>query len=345
MNEIVLETQNLTKRYNGLTAVDDLSLEFYQGEVFGLLGPNGAGKTTSISMICGLLEPDDGKVLIQGKPIHGGDVEVRARVGICPQEVILWEKLTCLEQLEFVGEMYNVPRKIAWQRGAELLDILGLAEKANQLASKLSGGMQRRLNLALALVHDPEILMLDEPEAGLDPQSRVLVREYVRSLARKKTIILTTHNMDEADRMADRVAIIDHGKLLVLDTPETLKRSIGAGDVLDLEIKDITEKQALVALGEVLPKSMLLRGGAADEAISSSSSMGLLCQAEWINEVQLGSTVRNEVITVRGPNIVDQIPAIIESVKATGGQVGEVHLRANTLEDVFISLTGRGLRQ
>jgi len=345
MNEIVLETQNLTKRYNGLTAVDDLSLEIYQGEVFGLLGPNGAGKTTSISMICGLLEPDDGKVLIQGKPVHGGDVEECARVGVCPQEVILWEKLTCLEQLEFIGEMYNVPRKNARQRGAELLDILGLIEKSNQLASTLSGGMQRRLNLALALVHDPEILVLDEPEAGLDPQSRVLVREYVRSLAREKTIILTTHNMDEADRMADRVAIIDHGKLLVLDTPEALKRSIGAGDVLDLEIKDITEKQALVALGESLPKSMLLRGGAADEAISSSSSMGLLRQAEWTNEVRLGSTARNEVITVRGPNIVDQIPAIIESVKAAGGQVGEVHLRANTLEDVFISLTGRGLRQ
>ena len=245
MPETVIQTHKLTKRYNGLTAVDDLSLEIHKGEVFGLLGPNGAGKTTSISMICGLLQPDAGEVLIQGQPVHGDDVEVRSRVGVCPQEVILWEKLTCLEQLEFVGEMYSVPRKVSRQRGGELLETLGLTEKADQLASTLSGGMQRRLNLALALVHDPEILVLDEPEAGLDPQSRVLVREYLRSLAHQKTIILTTHNMDEADRIADRVAIIDHGKLLVLDTPEALKRSIGEGDVLELEVRQISAEKAL----------------------------------------------------------------------------------------------------
>jgi ABC-2 type transport system ATP-binding protein len=340
MNEIVLQAKNLTKRYAGITAVGDLSLEIYQGEVFGLLGPNGAGKTTSISMICGLLKPDDGKVFIQGKPVYGGAGDVRTRVGVCPQEVILWEKLTCLEQLEFIGQMYNVSRKTARQRGTELLKTLGLSEKASQLASTLSGGMQRRLNLALALVHDPEILVLDEPEAGLDPQSRVLVREYVRSLAREKTIILTTHNMDEADRIADRVAIIDYGKLLVLDTPVALKRSIGAGDVLDLEIKGISEEQALAAVAESIPALTLLREvftmDKHDEAIPPLSKLGLPHSA---------GSVRNNVITVRAPNIVDQIPAIIEIIRGTGGQVGEVHLRTNTLEDVFISLTGRGLRQ
>jgi len=335
MNEVVIQTQGLTKRYDGLTAVDGLSLEIHQGEIFGLLGPNGAGKTTSIGMICGLLQPDAGQVLIQGQPVHGSDVEVRARVGVCPQEVILWEKLTCLEQLEFIGEMYAVPRKIAHQRGAELLETLGLAEKAKQLASTLSGGMQRRLNLALALVHDPEILVLDEPEAGLDPQSRVLVRDYVRSLAREKTIILTTHNMDEADRMADRVAIIDHGKLLVLDTPETLKRSIGEGDVLELEIKKISTEQALAAIAEALQNLTSLQGGIADEAISSSRNRLL----------RSASFARNDIIVVRSPNIVDHLPIIITAIQSAGGQIGEVHLRANTLEDVFISLTGRGLRQ
>ena len=311
MPETVIQTHQLSKRYNGLTAVDDLSLEIHQGEVFGLLGPNGAGKTTSISMICGLLQPDAGEVLIQGQPVHGGDVEVRSRVGVCPQEVILWEKLTCLEQLEFVGEMYSVPRKIARQRGEELLETLGLTEKKSQLSSTLSGGMQRRLNLALALVHDPEILVLDEPEAGLDPQSRVLVREYLRSLARQKTIILTTHNMDEADRMADRVAIIDHGKLLVLDTPEALKRSIGEGDVLELEVRQISVEKVLAPISAIIP----------DVSVS------------------------NGRLTLRARGIADLLPKILDSIQDAGGQVGEVHLRANTLEDVFISLTGRGLRQ
>src|SRR5512145_3260498 len=146
----VLQVEHLTKRFATLTAVDDLSLDVHAGEIFGFLGPNGAGKTTSISMICGLLKPDSGRVLVDGKPVLGGSADVRARVGICPQEAILWEKLTCLEQLEYVGEMYGVPRKIARQRAVDLLDTLGLAAKANTTAGKLSGGMKRRLNVALA---------------------------------------------------------------------------------------------------------------------------------------------------------------------------------------------------
>jgi ABC-2 type transport system ATP-binding protein len=330
---IVLQTQNLTKRYNGLTAVDDLSLEVYQGEIFGLLGPNGAGKTTSINMMCGLLAPDEGQAIIQGIPVHGGDVDVRARVGVCPQQAIFWEKLTCIEQLEFIGEMYNVPRKIARQRGNELIDILGLGDKRDKLASTLSGGMQRRLNLALGLVHDPEILVLDEPEAGLDPQSRVLVREYIRSLARQKTVILTTHNMDEADRMSDRVAIIDHGVLLVLDTPEALKRTVGEGDVLELEVKGITAEQALAAIGNTIPITSL-RTPAGGEAIAPVDA-----------DCFVAGAPRNNVVTIRARGIVEQIPVIIETIQGAGGQVGEVHLRANTLEDVFIALTGRRLRE
>ncbi|MBC8496501.1 MAG: ABC transporter ATP-binding protein [Chloroflexi bacterium] len=257
MNEVVLQAHGLTKRYGTLTAVDDLTLDVHQGEVFGLLGPNGAGKTTSISMICGLLEPDSGDVSIHGMPVHGGKFDAHTRVGMCPQETILWEKLTCIEQLEFIGEMYAVPRIVARQRGEELLELLGLSEKREKLSATLSGGMKRRLNLALALVHDPEILVLDEPEAGLDPQSRVLVREYIRSLAQQKTIILTTHNMDEAERMADRVAIIDHGKLLVVDTPEKLKRNIGKGAVLELEIKGISTDQALATIKPDFPQAKL----------------------------------------------------------------------------------------
>jgi ABC-2 type transport system ATP-binding protein len=312
MNDIVLQTEHLTKRYGSLIAVDDLSLEVHEGEIFGFLGPNGAGKTTSISMMCGLLKPDAGRVLIHGKPVHGGAPEVRARIGVCPQETVLWEKLTGLEQLEFIGSLYGVPPRTARQRGGALLETLGLSGKANVLAGKLSGGMKRRLNLALALVHDPEILALDEPEAGLDPQSRVLVREYIRSLARRKTVILTTHNMDEAERLADRVAIIDHGRLLVVDTPEELKRTVGEGDVLEVDLGSLSEPEFASAIAK-----------------------------RFFADV---STV-NHTLTVRGRGLIERLPELLGALRTAGVKTSDVRLRANSLEDVFLSLTGRRLRE
>jgi len=315
----VLQTQSLTKHYGSLTAVQDLSLEVHEGEVFGLLGPNGAGKTTSISMMCGLLRPDSGQVVIHGKPIADGDADVRARVGVCPQNIVLWGQLTCLEQMVFIGEMYGMKRKAVTQRSEQLLEELDLAEKRDQRARTLSGGMQRRLNLAMALVHDPEILVLDEPEAGLDPQSRVLVREYVKSLARRKTIILTTHNMDEAERMADRVAIIDHGKLLTLDTPEALKRTVGEGDVLEIETGE----------GPVLSEVE----GSVGSALSVVAKIA----------PQVSST--NHTLVIRARGVVELLPAILDTLRSVDAHPGEVRLRANSLEDVFISLTGRRLRE
>ena len=317
MPTTVLQTEYLTKRYGALTAVDNLSLEVHEGEIFGFLGPNGAGKTSSINLMCGLLKPDAGRVLIHGQAIHGGDPQVRARVGVCPQETILWEKLTGLEQLEFIGSLYGIPPRTARQRGSILLEALGLSSKAGQLAGKLSGGMKRRLNLALALVHDPEILVLDEPEAGLDPQSRVLVREYIRSLARRKTVILTTHNMDEAERLADRVAIIDHGRLLVVDTPEALKRTVGEGDVLEVDF-----------LEDASPGSF--------SPVSASA-----IAARFFAHV---STV-NLTLTVRGHGLIERLHELLEALRAAGMTTSAVRLRANSLEDVFISLTGRRLRE
>jgi ABC-2 type transport system ATP-binding protein len=304
----VLQARSLSKRYGELTAVDDLSLEVYEGEVFGLLGPNGAGKTTSINMICGLLKPDAGQVTIRGEVITNGDASIRRRVGVCPQNIVLWGQLTCLEQMQFIGEMYAMPGRAAHQRGVELLKDLDLVEKKDKLARTLSGGMQRRLNLALALVHDPEILVLDEPEAGLDPQSRVLVREYVKS---QKTIILTTHNMDEADRMADRVAIIDHGRLLIADTPEALKHTVGEGDVLEIELAGNSVAEALGALKPIVPQA----------------------------------SATNHTLVIRARGVVEQLPLILEALHSVNAHPGEVRLRANTLEDVFLSLTGRRLRE
>ncbi len=317
MSTVVLRTEGLTRRYGDLIAVNDLSLEIREGEVFGFLGPNGAGKTTSINMMCGLLKPDAGRVLIHDKPVENGATEVRARVGVCPQEIVLWERLTCQEQLEFIGQMYGVPGRIARQRAERLLDDLDLSEKRHKQARTLSGGMQRRLNLAMALVHEPEIVVLDEPEAGLDPQSRVKVREYIQRLARSKTVILTTHNMDEAERLADRVAIIDHGQLLVVDTPDALKQRVGEGDVIEIGL-----------------------AGQPDDAVIQQARTALQAVAEGVVYSQ-----GQDVLVVRALNGVGHLPVVLNALEAAGLQAGDVRLRENTLEDVFIELTGRRLRE
>ena len=313
MTEVVLRTENLTRRFGDLVAVDGLSLEVREGEVFGLLGPNGAGKTTAISMMVGLLAPDAGRTLIHGNPVDAGSADVRANVGVCPQEIVVWRELSCLEQLVFLADMYGVPRGEARGRAEALLDRLGLLDRARSLARTLSGGMQRRLNLALALIHDPDIVVLDEPEAGLDPQSRLLVREYIQSLARHKTVILTTHNMDEAQRLADRVAIVDRGKLLVVDTPERLVQQVGQGDVLELELPPEADRESAVA------------------AVS-----GLVDEATLLN---------GHALVLRAQGLVARMPALLDALSAAGARPREVRLRENTLEDVFIALTGRRLRQ
>jgi ABC-2 type transport system ATP-binding protein len=222
MIPIKIEAVNLTKRFGEQLAVDHICLQVNPGEILGFLGPNGAGKTTAIRMFCGLLRPDEGEVLFNGLPLHSLP-NGKSMLGMCPQENVHWERLTCLEQMMFIGEMYDLSRRDARDAGKQLLEQLGLTAQSDKQARRLSGGMKRRLNIALALVHDPAVLILDEPEAGLDPQSRLLMREFIRNLAGTRTIILTTHNMDEADRLSSRVAIIDAGKILMVDTPENLK--------------------------------------------------------------------------------------------------------------------------
>ncbi len=317
----VLQTEGLTKRYGSLTAVNDLTLHVYEGEVFGLLGPNGAGKTTTINMLCGLLKPDAGRVLLHGRLVNGGDEDARLGVGMCPQDIVLWERLTCFEQLVFIAQMYGLDSRSARRNAERLLEELDLVEKRNKQARTLSGGMQRRLNLGMALVHDPGLVVLDEPEAGLDPQSRVKVREYIQSLARRKTVILTTHNMDEAERLTDRVAIIDHGRLLVLDTPQALKQRVGAGDVLEISLA-----------GRVAPQ---------DAQRLETGLRSLLGQAAS----QIRVDPQSGTLTVRALHAVGELPAILEAITQAGLQPGEVRLRENTLEDVFIQLTGRRLRE
>lgn len=234
----VIICENLTKSYGSARALNSLNLEVMQGEIFGFLGPNGAGKTTSINIICGLLRPDGGRVSILGSDLRQNR-DLRLRIGLCPQENIFWPKLTGLEQLQFMARMYGMGFKNSRKRGEKLLDDLGLGEKTTKKSSDWSGGMKRRLNIALALIHDPEILILDEPEAGLDPQSRVMIRDYIKSCVPRKTILLTTHNMDEAERMSNRVGIIDNGSMIAVGTPQELKKSVDG----EMEIKELVIRQ------------------------------------------------------------------------------------------------------
>jgi ABC-2 type transport system ATP-binding protein len=314
--ETVLQMKGIAKRYGDTVAVDGLSLDVHEGEVLGLLGPNGAGKTTTIRIACGLLKPDRGTVFLHGRSVCGGRLDVRLRIGLSPQQNILWGSLTCLEQLLFTGDMVGMPRRTSRERSLALLGLLGLSDKKDKTAKTLSGGMQRRLNLALALVHDPDLVVLDEPESGLDPQSRVLVRETIRSLARRKTVIVTTHNMDEADRVADRIAIIDRGRLLVSDTPEALKRTVGDGDVLEIDFPGARDERLQKALEAVRPM--------APDAVLSGPVLA---------------------VRVKGTRAADLLLSAFHALRQEGIEPGEVRIRPNTLEDVFLSLTGRRLRE
>ena len=310
----VLRLRNLSKAFGEVKAVDGLSLDVFPGEIFGFLGPNGAGKTTTIRMMCGLLRPDSGSVEIAGRGEPSRPSFRKESIGLSPQSVIVWESLTCREQLEFMGSMYGLDGPTSRRRSLELLEAFGLQEKRNKLGKTLSGGMQRRLNIALALVHEPEILFLDEPQAGLDPQSRVLVRELIRRLAPRTTVILTTHDMEEAEKLSDRVCILDHGRLLVLDTVAGLKRRLGQGDLVEVEI------------AEDIRQSLL-------PYVPSPGRPGP------------GLGFQGGILRLVPDEAAEVLPRILQVIKDRGLHLLNLRIRQKTLEDVFIHLTGRGLRE
>ncbi len=280
------------------------------------MGPNGAGKTTSIRMMTGLLKPTSGTIMIEGEEIETVSERVKRNMGVSPQDIVVWELLTCRENLLLVADMYGVARKVSGPRATELLEAMNLTEKRDVLAKNLSGGMKRRLNLAMALIHDPETIVLDEPITGLDPQSRLMVSDFIRSLGEDdgKTIILTTHLMEIADQMSDRVAIIDHGKLLVLDTPDQLKKTVGKGDVVEISLND---------------------NG------SNGQTIQMLEEMDGMQEV---NEIRGK-ITLRALNALNMLPEIVSSLQRMKAEILSLSLRSNSLENVFITLTGRGLRE
>jgi ABC-2 type transport system ATP-binding protein len=317
MNERAeISTSSLTKSYGDFTAVDHLSIAARNGELLALLGPNGAGKTTLMRMLAGFLKPTQGTITILGQTGSGIRPKMRRHVGYCPQRLIIWQDLTCLEQLRYQADMFCIPRKRGKERALALLEILGLAKKANALAAHLSGGMQRRLSLALAMVHDPPIYILDEPEAGLDPQSRILVRDRIRAQSRDlgKTVLLSTHDMEEAERLAERVAIIDRGKLLAVDTPKFLIHKHGKTRLLE------------ISLGA-------LPGHRIDAAFTALKKLGAPIRR---HEEHLTLDAED------GAELMRPVRTILAKISV---EPREIRLRRRTLEDVFIDLTGKGLRE
>jgi len=309
MTATALATHGLARAFGTVRAVDGLDLEVRQGEVYGLLGPNGAGKTTTIRMLAGLLRPTAGRIEVLGQPLSPDRPQARRLVGLCPQENVLYPDLTARENLAYVAGLYGVRGPDRRRRADALLERLGLAEKADARASALSGGMKRRLTVATALVHDPPVVVLDEPEAGLDPQTRLLVRAFLAELKSEKTVVLTSHNMDEVERVADRVAIVDHGRLLALGTPRELTQRLGER----LEVQ--------LSRGDPGTVAADLRA-AGFEARAASRG-----------------------VEVRGVGLAPRVAAALAVAAKSGAEVEDLCLRGGTLEDAFIELTGRGLRE
>lgn len=264
----MIHVETLSKSYGPLRAVDESSFEVRKGELFGLLGPNGAGKTTTIAMICGLLKPDAGTVILNGLDIQESPIQVRQQMGVVPQEVAVYEELSCRENLRFWGNLYGLTGADLQKATDEILERVGLADRAKDKVKKFSGGMKRRLNMAIGLIHKPSIVLLDEPTVGIDPQARINILDVVREIAAAGTTVLyTTHYLEEAEDLCARVAIMDHGKILALGTVPELAKIAGDGDVLsirgsftidqieqhlvdrkDLTILNLVENHAVVAL-------------------------------------------------------------------------------------------------
>ncbi|MDQ1307373.1 MAG: type transport system ATP-binding protein [Actinomycetota bacterium] len=318
--EPILRLEAVRRTFGTVTAVEGLDLEVAEGELFGLLGPNGAGKTTAIRMVCGELPCDSGRILLRGQVLRS-DTAHRHLVGWCPQEIVIWKQLGCLEQLTLIGRLYGMNRVAASHRGLDLLTELGLDNQRATLGGNLSGGMQRRLNIALALMHDPPLVILDEPGAGLDPAGRVLVRRLIRSLARNRTVLLTTHEMDEAERLCDRIAIMDHGVLLAHDTVDGLRRTTGGEQIIELRF--------------ATPEP----GNAPSGRTSAERAAEQLIAMNGFHLRHHGAT-----LTIGCADPPSALPAVLQRLAEVGLSPDEIRLRQPSLEDVFLHLTGEKVR-
>ncbi|HBG46093.1 MAG TPA: ABC transporter ATP-binding protein [Deltaproteobacteria bacterium] len=310
-----VEIKELVKRYGTLTALDRVSFSIEEGECFGLLGPNGAGKTTLIRILTTLLKPTSGNALVMGNDAVSDPKAVRSAIGVVPQAMTSDLDLTGFETMDIYARFYGLSRNERKGRIDEILSLVELKERAGDLVATYSGGMRRRLEIARGLVHRPGILILDEPTIGLDPQSRHVVWELLEKFrkADRLTILLTTHYMEEAESLCDRVAIIDYGKIVALDTVPGLKKAIPQKDTVELTVSGIDMVKAVERF-KAMPK--IVQASCSDESIFLSSERGAEIVAESV-----------------------------EAIKSMGGRVSRVTLKEQTLEDVFIHYTGRPIRE
>ncbi len=308
----MLEVNGLTKRYGKLVAVSGVSFRADRGETIGLLGPNGAGKTTTVSIISGLLDADSGEVLIEGKQVKSDTDPVKLKIGLVPQDMALYEQLTARDNLTFFAALYSLAGAKAKTAIDDALKLVGLADRAGDKVKTFSGGMKRRLNLAAALLHDPQILLLDEPTVGVDPQSRNAIFDNLETLkSRGKTLIYTTHYMEEAERLCDRIVIIDHGKIVANDTLSNLHKLLPVTNVLAVELESATgfQTEPMLALPEV--KSAELQ--------QSTLRVG-------VHDLSRGA------------------PIVLRWLTENGHSFRHLSSEQPNLETVFLSLTGRSLR-
>ncbi|HUF16351.1 MAG TPA: ABC transporter ATP-binding protein [Acidimicrobiia bacterium] len=302
----------MRKRFGDLVAVDDVSLTIEEGETFGLLGPNGAGKTTTISMVCGLLERDDGSVTVNGEEITTGSTRGRAAIGLVPQDLALYPDLTGEENLRFFGHLYGMNAEHLDDRVAEVLEVVGLADRKDDQTKEYSGGMKRRLNIGVGLLHEPRLLILDEPTVGVDPQSRNAILESVESLSREGMAVLyTTHYMEEAERLCDRVAIIDEGRIQAEGTRRELVSLVGEKD-----------RVAISGSGNLAQAAEALRSVPGVTDATSSDH-------------------RIEVLATDASSI---LPELLARVSSSGSSITGVEVVEPNLEAVFLHLTGKALR-
>jgi ABC-2 type transport system ATP-binding protein len=307
----VIEVKNLRKAFGELVAVDNLSFAVAEGEIYGLLGPNGAGKTTTISMICGLLAPDGGAARIAGMDVRAEPGRVKALMGYVPQEIALYEDLSALENVGFWGRLYGLSGRELDRRAREILTRVGLWDRAKEAVKKYSGGMKRRVNLAAALLHEPRLLLLDEPTVGIDPQARLAIQEIIREVAAAGTTILyTTHYMDEAERLCHRIGIMDHGRLLAEGTLAELVSLVGDGRIITLGGK--------------------FEAGRLEGALRDRPDIRVLTLEDG-----------RGVFVARGQ---DTLVLLVKALFEQGVPVEDISVKDPSLESLFIKLTGKELR-
>ena len=316
MSDMIVQVHNLKKRYekDGVLAVNGISFGIGTGELFSLLGPNGAGKSTTISMLSGLLPPTDGDALIDGISIKDDILSVKEKIGVVPQEIALYPTISASENLKFWGRMYGLRGTRLEKRIAEVLDIAGLTDRAGDKVESYSGGMKRRLNIAVGLLHEPKILYMDEPTVGIDPQSRRRILDTIKELnAEGMTILYTTHYMEEAQELSDRIGIIDRGELVAVGTMDELTRKVGRHDTIRLKIDGQSASTDLTDRMRALP-------GVHSVAAESGSILMQVTDGDQL------------------------LPDLISVLQAAGASLRGIDIKEPNLEAVFLHLTGRALR-